>query len=271
MLIHQRIVARSQNRHETSVPRRAHPWKTHLSVLAMICLVVAGLGFATAGEAKAGSAATINTDVLSLRAEPTTDGALLVTMMEGDRVDVLYGPTDGGWYEVRFEGIDGWALGSYLMIDGSSGWSGSTGGTDATAQEAPRTAPAPAAERWIDVNRSSGAVTLYSGDVAEQTVWGVTGWDQTNEGFYATANGTFYVFAKNEALTWTPWANAYISEWVGFDPDRSNGFHGYTQDANGNVIAGGDGPTGGCVALEPWAASVVYAFADYGMRVEVHW
>jgi hypothetical protein len=59
--------------------------------------------------------------------------------------------------------------------------------------------------------------------------------------------------------------------WVGFDPSRVNGFHSFSMDENGNVIKGGDGPTGGCVALEPSAAAALYDFADYGMRVEVHW
>lgn len=238
----------------------------------MICLVLAGLGFATVGEAKAGSEATINTDVLSLRSEPTTDGALLATMMEGDRVDVLYGPTDDGWYEVRFDGVDGYAYGGYLLIDGGAGWSGSTEAVGGSmSSQAQTSTVGGGGDRWIDVNRSSGAVTLYSGDVPQQTVWGAMGWEQTDDGFYATANGTYYVYAKNRDLTWTSYAGAYITDWVGFDPDRANGFHSYTKDADGNVIAGGDGPTGGCVALEPWAVDQVYAFADYGMRVEVHW
>ena len=42
-------------------------------------------------------------------------------------------------------------------------------------------------------------------------------------------------------------------------------------DENGNVIEGGDGATGGCVAMDPGLAAALYEFATYGMRVEVHW
>lgn len=238
-------------------------WKSRLGVVAVLSLVLATLAVAPLQHASAGQAATVDTDALSLRAEPNADGNVLATMVYGDRVDVLYGPTESGWYEVRFNGTDGYAYGGYLALDGASSVGGSNEALSGTASTG--------AERWIDVDRGSGAVTLYVGDVPQETLWGVMGWEQTNDGFYATANGTYYVYAKNQELSYTPYANAYITDWVGFDPDRANGFHSYTKDADGNIIAGGDGPTGGCVALESWAADEVYAFAQYGMRVEVHW
>jgi lipoprotein-anchoring transpeptidase ErfK/SrfK len=59
--------------------------------------------------------------------------------------------------------------------------------------------------------------------------------------------------------------------WVAFDPDRANGFHSFLMDKNGGVIEGGDGATGGCVAMDPGLAEALYEFATFGMRVEVHW
>lgn len=126
-------------------------------------------------------------------------------------------------------------------------------------------------ERWIDVDRGAERVTLYIGAEPQESFWAAMGWEQSDDGFYATANGTYYVYAKNQALTWTPWAQAYVTDWVAFDPDRFNGFHAYTMDAAGNVLSNGTGPTGGCVALAPWAAEQLFDFADYGTRVEVHW
>ncbi|MDQ3443337.1 MAG: L,D-transpeptidase [Chloroflexota bacterium] len=70
--------------------------------------------------------------------------------------------------------------------------------------------------------------------------------------------------------SYTAWAEAYITEWVGFDPSRFNGFHSYTKDGNGNILPNGGGKTGGCVALPPGESQAVYDFSFVGMRVEVH-
>jgi hypothetical protein len=97
------------------------------------------------------------------------------------------------------------------------------------------------------------------------------GYDQSDAGYYATAIGTYYVYAKYAPLAWTDYGQAFIADWVAFDPDRNNGFHSWSMDGDGNVLPWGDGATGGCVALEPSAAAAVYDFAEIGMRVEVHW
>lgn len=190
----------------------------------------------------------VDTDALNLRSKPRTESRVITVMGEGEQVEVLSGPNDDGWYKVRFQGQRGWAYGGYLSIEGTS-----------------------EAERWIDVNRSSQSVTLYIGNEPIASYWGAMGWDQSDDGFYATAVGTYYVFSKNAPLTWTDWGQAYITYWVGFDPGRSNGFHGYMMDADGNVLPNGDGPTGGCIALAPSSAKELYEFASYGTRVEVHW
>ena len=97
------------------------------------------------------------------------------------------------------------------------------------------------------------------------------GWDTSDDGFYATAIGTYYVYAKHKPLNYTEWAKAYITDWVAFDPDRFNGFHSYTRDADGNILPNGAGATGGCIAIEPEGAAQLFAFAESGTRVEIHW
>ena len=114
-------------------------------------------------------------------------------------------------------------------------------------------------------------MTLYVGNEPVASFWGALGYDQSDHGFFATAVGTYYVYDKVGYLTWTPWAQAYIEDWVGFDPSRQNGFHSYMMDEWGNVLPNGAAPTGGCVAVDPWGSQQIFDFAEYGMRVEVHW
>jgi hypothetical protein len=128
----------------------------------------------------------------------------------------------------------------------------------------------PQGERWLDVNRATSEVRLMVGDVAVQTFPARLSADTSN-GFFATATGTYYVWDKDVGLVWTPYAKAYIGYWLGFDPARDNGFHTWTMDVNGYVEPGGAGPTLGCVATAPEHAPVIWSFADYGTRVEVHW
>jgi hypothetical protein len=103
------------------------------------------------------------------------------------------------------------------------------------------------------------------------TYWAVMGSDPSDDGFFATAVGTYYVYEKIGGLSWTDWGGAWVGDWVGFDPARLNGFHTYLMDTDGQLLPGGDGPTGGCVALEPAAADQLFAFVSVGTRVEVHW
>jgi uncharacterized protein YraI len=289
------------------------------------------LGSLLAGHVQPARAAVdgyVDTDVLYLRSDPSTNGDVIAEMSAGDYVFVIDGPTDDGWYFVDFAGYQGWAYGGYLDVGGEPGWpfasDSAVGGSIGTAWVATdalnvRAEPSTDAwimgtvgqgtaleivgdasngfypvaygwetgwvtgdylswspvgggsERWIDVDRSSGVVSLMVGNESIAAFWGAMGFDLTDNGFYATANGTYYVYEKNAALTWTDWAKGYIAYFVAFDPDRFNGFHGYTMDKRGNVIEGGDGPTGGCIALDPGLAEVLYEFATFGMRVEIHW
>ncbi len=239
-----------------ALPRLPRLKVSGVRVMVLLTLAVAAVMLPMAidppGNAQASYTTTIATDALNLRDVPSTDGEVLAKMYEGEKVEVLDGPIDGGWYEVAYGDFTGYAYGDYLDLGGVGG-GGSSG------------------ERWIDVDRSSERVNLMEGDTLVASYWAAMGWDQTDDGYYATANGSYYVFEKNADLTWTDYGKAYIADWVGFDPDRANGFHSYSLDENGYLLPGGDGPTGGCVALDPAYADAVYNFAEIGMRVEVHW
>jgi uncharacterized protein YraI len=232
---------------------------------ALIVYVACGMLIGTGGGARASDVAYVATDVLNLRAGPGTSAVVLAQMVQGEALPILAGPSHGGWYKVDYSGVVGWAYGRYLSIDGAPGW-GSRADRDRVGGGDP-----PGPEHWIDGDRTTRTVSLMVGDEAIASYAASLGWDESDDGFYATAIGTYSVYGMNADLTWTDWGQAYIRDWVAFDPQRRNGFHAWSMDADGNVIPNGDGPTGGCVALAPWAADELFAFADYGMRVEVHW
>jgi hypothetical protein len=229
-----------------------------LMLAVMIFGTLAGL---SAEKAAAGQAGYITTDGVGLMAG-YEDESIIEWMDEGVRVDVLWGP-DNGKYEIRYYGVHGWVWEDYLTLEG-------TGGSAAVTSAAPE-AEAVVEEHWIDVNRSQGSVTLFIGDEPQATYWASMGYEDTSYGYYATAIGTYYVTWKQAELHYTPFADNYITHWVGFDSERANGFHSYTKDANGDITPNGAGKTGGCVALAPGDIDAVYDFAYPGMRVEVHW
>ncbi|HEX3302933.1 MAG TPA: SH3 domain-containing protein [Thermomicrobiales bacterium] len=203
---------------------------------------------ADASVGGSGPTVWVATDALNIRAEPTRKSWVLGTVGQGESLSIA-GEKDNGFYPVWYGDNIGWVAGKYLS------WEPVSGGE----------------ERWIDVDRSSSTIRLMVGIESVGYWWAAMGFDDSDNGFYSTAVGTYYVYEKNAALTWTDWARGYIEYWVAFDPDRFNGFHSWTMDKNGNVIEGGDGATGGCVAMEPGLAAALYEFATYGMRVEIHW
>lgn len=233
-----------------------------LIVVVMVVGALIGLPRGVAAEDRL----AVTTDAVNLRADPTTDAAIVDELEADTRLEVWWGPIEDGWYEVYdpSTGRQGWISGEYLSIGATNT---PTTNTDEDEPTVTRLEP----ERWIDVNRSRQTVTLYSGGDALASFGAALGWDTSADGFYATANGSYTIYDKVAGLTWTDWGQVYVRDWVGFDPSRLNGFHTWSMDANGNLIAGGDGPTGGCVALAPWAADQLFAFAKLGMRVEVHW
>ncbi len=191
----------------------------------------------------------IDTDVLNVRSDASQSASVLGQVGQGDMLD-LAGEAANGFYPIWYNGLVGWVAAEYLSWEPTN-----TGGS----------------EHWISVDRSSSTISLMVGNDAIATYVASMGMDDSEDGYYSTALGTYYVFVKNADLTYTKYAKGYIRYWVGFDPERSNGFHSWLLDRNGYFLEGGDGLTGGCVALEPTLAEAVYDFATIGMRVEVHW
>lgn len=130
---------------------------------------------------------------------------------------------------------------------------------------------APTGEHWIDVDRTAATVTLFVGETPVAQFPALIGRDPAPDGFYSTAVGTFHVFSMDAALSSTPFVDdVYLTDWVGFDPLRKNGFHSPVRNADGSVRITGGTVTMGCVRLGEDDAKTLYAFAEIGMRVEVH-
>jgi hypothetical protein len=227
-------------------------------------LFIGGSGWLVPTDVAAGEVATIVSEGAPLYAD-YNDHTVIEWMEAGTPVDFFFGPYEG-MYQVRYYDIVGWTWIENVARDGgAAAWGGGTGGSSAED-----TSSSSGGERWMDVDRSSGMVTLYEGDTAVFQAWAALSRSQ-GEDYYATASGTYYVYAMNADLTYTEFADAYITHWVGFDPDRRNGFHSWVKDANGSYLPGVPGYSGGCVMLATENAAVVYDFAYIGMRVEVHW
>ena len=129
---------------------------------------------------------------------------------------------------------------------------------------------APTEGRWIDVDVTTFAVRLMDGASVVREIAPVAVGEQVDTGEYAsTQTGLFYVNSKVEDLVYDPPYDTYISHWVGFDPDKANGFHSLLKDRDGNVVDPRSGRiSNGCIRTgEP---EVVFAFAELGMAVWVH-
>ena len=210
--------------------------------------------------------AMVDADSLNVRSDASSSAGVVDSYGPGEWIEVI-GNDFNGYSPINYFGDVAWVATAYLSWDGEFNYATvSTGATSNAAVEV----SAPTGERWIDVNARSGQVTLYVGATAQATYWGSVGFDNSLDGFYSTAVGTYYVYAKWEPLAYTKWAGAYITHWVGFDPSRFNGFHSYSKDANGSILPNGTGKTGGCVALAPAEIQAVFDFSYIGMRVEVH-
>ncbi|MFN8593350.1 MAG: L,D-transpeptidase family protein [Thermomicrobiales bacterium] len=223
-----------------------------LIVAISVCLI----GFPVA--ALADGIAVVSVPQLNLRSEPGLAAPVVGQVWQGEELALLTGPTDDDWFQVQSGDQTGWAFGGGLAIGGA-----------VEAAEQGKLA-ASAEERWVDVDRTTQMVTLFEGENPVASFWAAMGSDASDDGFFATAVGTYYVYEKVGGLSWSDWGGAWIGDWVGFDSQRLNGFHTYSMDAAGDVLPHGDGPTGGCVALSPPAADQLFAFVSVGTRVEVH-
>ena len=241
---------------ERTAPPGPHP-RRWLVVLMTALILIGGAGWLVPSDAAAGEVATIVTEGAPLFADH--DDQTVIEWMAADTpVDFFYGPYNG-MYEIRYHGTVGWT-----WVENVARGDGGSGGGEAAAPVSS------GGERWIDVSRSTGAVTLFEGNDALHVFSGSLSRSQ-GEDFYATASGTYYVYTKHLPLVYTPYADNYFTHWVGFDPDRKNGFHSYVKYADGSLHPNGGGYTAGCVAIPPGDIDILYDFATIGMRVEVHW
>jgi hypothetical protein len=130
---------------------------------------------------------------------------------------------------------------------------------------------APTSGAWIDVDVTTYVVRLMDGTTLVREIAPVGVGELVDTGDYAsTQTGLFYVNSKIEPLAYDPPYDTYISHWVGFDASKANGFHSFLKDANGTVVDSSTGRvSNGCIRTgEPEA---VYAYAEIGMPVWVHW
>jgi hypothetical protein len=139
-----------------------------------------------------------------------------------------------------------------------------------TPTPAPNSSEAPTAGRWIDVDVTRLEVQLMEGNRVIRTIGPVAVGEQVDTGEYeSTQTGLFYVHVKTPDLTYDAPYDTYISHWVGFDPDKDNGFHSLLKDAGGNVVDASTGRvSNGCI--RSGEVEAIFEFAEIGMPVLVH-
>ncbi len=204
---------------------------------------------ATEGDAlRVFPSAVVTTDLLNIRESASDTSTILGSLPPGQRVTIVGEPVDG-FVPVPYGAGRAWLAAAFLAPDETM-----VGG-----------------ERWIDVDRHTATVTLHEGSRVVATFPGTLGGDRSHDGFYATAPGTFHVYSMTNALTATPFAeDGYITDWVGFDPQRHNGFHSPVRDESGAEKPVQAPVTQGCVRLSAENAARVFAFSSIGMRVQIH-
>ena len=149
----------------------------------------------------------------------------------------------------------------------------STTAADATAATATPTGDAslrPTEGRWIEVDVTNFVVRLMDGATVVRQISPVGVGVEVDTGAYAsTQTGLFHVFDMRKDLAYDAPYDTYISDWVGFDPDKSNGFHSFLKDKDGMVVDASSGRvSNGCIRTGSEAD--IYAFATIGMPVWVH-
>ncbi len=142
-------------------------------------------------------------------------------------------------------------------------------GTPAAA-ESPTPSATPIEGRWIDVDVTNFVVRLMDGDNVVRTIQPVAVGTEVDTGnFASTQTGLFHVYNKIPGLQYDAPYNAYISDWVGFDIDKANGFHSFLKDKDGKDTVTSTGRvSNGCIRTG--ASADIYAYADIGMPVLVH-
>jgi len=149
-------------------------------------------------------------------------------------------------------------------------------GSGATQSGGPASGPAvpdpnaPQTGHWIDVDVTRYRVRLMDGTQTLKTIEPVAVGAEVDTGaFESTQTGLFHVYNKLSGLQYDPPYKTYISDWVGFDMARANGFHSFLKDERGNIVNPGTGRiSNGCIRTGDPAA--IFAFAEVGMPVYVH-
>jgi hypothetical protein len=129
---------------------------------------------------------------------------------------------------------------------------------------------APTSGRWIDVDVSRYQVRLMDGAQALETISPVAVGEEVNTGAYeSTQTGLYHVYNKIAGLQYDAPYDAYISDWVAFDPQKDNGFHSFLLDESGKVVDPSTGRvSNGCIRTA--SPKAIYDFAEVGMAVYVH-
>ncbi len=107
----------------------------------------------------------------------------------------------------------------------------------------------PANGRWIEVDVTNFVVRLMDGASVVREITPVAVGAQVDTGAYAsTQTGLFHVYNMRKELAYDAPYDTYISDWVGFDPDKSNGFHSFLKDESGKVVDASTGRvSNGCI------------------------
>lgn len=129
----------------------------------------------------------------------------------------------------------------------------------------------PTMGRWIEVDVTNYVVRLMDGVTTIETIGPVGVGIEVDTGEYlSTQTGLFYVHNKIEGLAYDAPYDTYISHWVGFDTAKDNGFHSFLKDETGTVVDPSTGRvSNGCIRTG--GAEAIFAFAEIGMPVWVHW
>ena len=129
---------------------------------------------------------------------------------------------------------------------------------------------APETGRWIDVDVTRYVVRLMDGKQTVKEVAPVAVGREVDTGTYeSTQTGLFHVYVKTAPMTYDAPYKTYIQWWVGFDPQKDNGFHSFLLNEQGKVVDGGTGRvSNGCIRTGE--AEAVFQYAEVGMPVFVH-
>lgn len=274
-------------------------------VVAASWLLIPGVRETPSGDVPL-PASLVATEDVNLRSGPGTSFEV-ITVVPGGAEVAASTQVDAGFVEASFRGTRGWIAADYLTspqkVEAGSHTVQAFSPGPGPAESQPDTLPVPTepvepvapeptvmpvyepvaaqsmpmsaapqpGEKWIEVNRTTRTVTLHNGEIVVAHFPALIGKNLSPDGYYSTATGTYYVHVKEKALVETPFAEGvYLTDFVGFDPHRSNGFHSPVRDEFGNVIHTGGTSTLGCVRLAEEDAVFLFNFAAIGMRVEVH-